>query len=242
MEEEKPELAVIIRKIKAYVEMEKLSGVEDYLVPAGFDQKTGHCSCEEVLVPRRLAILEEEANQCQDCELYLTRKTVVFGEGNPEARLVFVGEAPGRDEDEQGRPFVGRAGQLLTRIISAMGFKRSDVYIANCLKCRPPGNRNPSLMEISTCWPYLEKQLEIIRPEIICTLGKFAGQMLLKTEDSISRFRGRFHEYGGIKVMPTFHPAYLLRNPGAKKTVWEDMKKVLAVLDKSQNLKVKRQK
>ncbi len=143
---------------------------------------------------------------------------------------MFIGEAPGFDEDQQGLPFVGAAGQLLTKIIEAMKLKREDVYIANCLKCRPPGNRNPEPAEIASCSPILARQIEIIAPEIICALGKFAAQTLLESEEPISRLRGKFHDFRGIKLMPTFHPAYLLRNPGDKKIVWEDMQKIMREL------------
>ncbi len=155
---------------------------------------------------------------------------MVFGEGNRNAELIFVGEGPGFDEDQQGRPFVGPAGQLLTKIIAAMGLKREDVFIANCIKCRPPGNRNPFPDEITCCQPYLTRQISLIRPKIICALGKFAAQNILRTERPISRLRGSFGSYSGIKVMPTFHPAYLLRNPQDKKLVWLDMQKIMAEL------------
>jgi DNA polymerase len=151
---------------------------------------------------------------------------VVFGVGNPEAELMFVGEAPGRDEDLQGEPFVGRAGQLLTRIIEAIGLRRQDVYIANVIKCRPPNNRNPQEDEIARCEPYLRRQIELVRPRIIVALGTFAAQTLLKTAQPISQLRGRFHTYHGVKLMPTFHPAFLLRNPERKRAVWEDMQLV----------------
>lgn len=172
---------------------------------------------------------------CHRCPLEKTRKNLVFGEGNPHSELVFVGEAPGADEDLQGRPFVGRAGQLLTRIIDAMGLKREDVYICNILKCRPPGNRNPLPEEIEVCEPWLIRQLEAIRPRIICALGTFAAQTLLKKKGiTITVLRGQFHDYHGIKLMPTYHPAYLLRNPGAKRQVWEDVQKIMKVLEAGQ--------
>jgi len=167
---------------------------------------------------------------CQLCALGKTRKNLVFGDGNPQAKIVFVGEAPGADEDEQGKPFVGRAGQLLTKIIEAMGLSRRDVYICNILKCRPPQNRNPLPGEIAACEPFLKQQLKIISPQIICALGTFAAKTLLKTEAPISVLRGRFHYYEGIKLMPTYHPAYLLRNPAAKKTVWEDVQLIMKEL------------
>ena len=177
-----------------------------------------------------LAAVRESLGDCQRCKLARGRRTIVFGQGNPEARLMFVGEAPGFDEDIQGLAFVGKAGQLLTRIIEAMGLRREEVYIANVIKCRPPDNRNPEPDEILACQPFLEKQIETIRPRVIVGLGKFAGQWLLKTAEPISRLRGRLGEYQGIQVMPTYHPAYLLRNPAAKKEVWEDMKLVRGLL------------
>jgi len=168
-----------------------------------------------------------ELGNCQRCTLGSTRKNLVFGEGNPRAGVVFVGEAPGADEDVQGRPFVGRAGQLLTRIIEAMKLSRQDVYICNILKCRPPGNRNPKPSEIEACEPFLIKQLEAIGPKVICALGTFAAKTLLKTDVPITVLRGRFHSYRGIRLMPTYHPAYLLRNPGAKRQVWEDVQMIM---------------
>jgi uracil-DNA glycosylase len=176
---------------------------------------------------KSFAELSRDVVRCTQCSLAKTRKNVVFGDGNLSARIVFVGEAPGADEDEQGLPFVGRAGQLLTKIINAMGLERKDVYICNILKCRPPGNRNPLPEEISLCEPFLKRQLQIISPEIICALGSFAAKTLLKTETPITVLRGRFHLYEGIKLMPTYHPAYLLRNPPAKKQVWEDMQLIM---------------
>ena len=179
-----------------------------------------------------LAAIREDLGDCQRCKLARTRKTIVFGQGNPRAQLMFVGEAPGADEDEQGLAFVGRAGQLLTKIIEAIGLTREDVYICNVLKCRPPQNRNPETDEILACQPFLERQIEAIHPVVLVGLGKFAAQWLLKTAEPITRLRGRLGQYGsgGIKVMATYHPAYLLRNPGAKKDVWEDMKVVRDLL------------
>jgi DNA polymerase len=192
---------------------------------AAVDQpvKTGSQTKDELLNEVR-----QEMGDCQRCPLGKTRKNLVFGQGNPEARIVFVGEAPGADEDEQGFPFVGRAGQLLTDIIvKGMKIQRKDVYICNILKCRPPGNRNPQPEEIGQCEPFLKKQLRIISPEIICALGTFAAKTLLKTDIPISVLRGRFHIYEGIKLMPTYHPAYLLRNSSAKKQVWEDVQMIM---------------
>src|SRR5262245_25929208 len=182
-----------------------------------------------------LQAVRDWIGDCQRCKLAGGRKTIVFGQGNPNARLMFLGEAPGADEDEQGLAFVGRAGQLLTDIIEkGLKLRRSDVFIANVLKCRPPQNRNPEADEILSCQPFLEKQIEVIRPLVIVGLGKFAGQWLLKTAEPISRIRGRLGDYKGIKVMPTYHPAFLLRNPAAKKEVWEDMKIVQALLREEQ--------
>jgi DNA polymerase len=186
--------------------------------------KTGHNTDKEETLKK---VCQEMAN-CQLCPLGGTRKNLVFGVGNPHAKIIFVGEAPGADEDEQGLPFVGRAGQLLTDIIvKGLKIERKDVYICNILKCRPPNNRNPLPEEISKCEPFLKKQLQIISPKVICALGTFAAKTLLNTDIPISALRGRFHLYEGIKLMPTYHPAYLLRNPSAKKPVWEDVQMIM---------------
>jgi DNA polymerase len=182
--------------------------------------------------PCTLSHIRDEIGDCRRCKLHLKRKNIVFGAGNEKAELVFVGEGPGEDEDIEGLPFVGRAGQLLTKIIEAMGMKRSDVYIANIVKCRPPNNRNPESDEIECCFPFLKRQLEAISPLIIVALGTFAAQTLLGSRERVSQMRGRFHSYNGIKVMPTFHPSYLLRNPDEKRVVWEDMKMVMEELKK----------
>jgi DNA polymerase len=175
--------------------------------------------------PAQLDIIRREVAACTRCaELAATRTQTVFGVGNVNARLVFIGEAPGADEDRQGEPFVGKAGQLLTKIIEACRMTRDEVYIANILKCRPPGNRNPLPDEVQNCRGYLNRQLAIIRPEFICCLGSVAAKSLLNTEETIGRMRGRFYLYEGIPVLCTYHPAYLLRNPSAKRDVWEDMK------------------
>lgn len=186
-----------------------------------------------------LAAINERVSQCTRCGLASTRKKTVPGQGNPAARLVFVGEAPGHDEDQQGLAFVGRAGQLLTKMIEAMGLTRDEVYICNILKCRPPENRDPAPDEISNCWPYLDEQLRIIQPDVIIALGKPASQTLLRTKEAIGRLRGVWQEYytsGSSSVgeptalMPTFHPAYLLRNPAEKGKAWSDLKQVMARL------------
>ena len=174
---------------------------------------------------------EDIGHDCQRCKLHtLGRRQVVFGVGNPDADLMFVGEAPGADEDLQGEPFVGAAGQLLTKIIEAIGLTREQVYIANVIKCRPPGNRNPEPDEIAECEPFLLRQIESIKPKVIVALGTFAAHALLRTDAPISKLRGTFHEYHGAQLLPTFHPAYLLRSPERKRDVWDDMKKVRAVL------------
>jgi len=181
-----------------------------------------------------LAVIRTDLGDCTRCKLHQGRTNIVFGVGNPEARLMFVGEGPGADEDEQGEPFVGRAGQLLTQIIKAMGFAREDVYIANVVKCRPPGNRNPEPDEIERCAPFLHAQIAAIKPVVIVALGKFAAQTLLQTETPISRLRGQFHRWADVDVMPTFHPSYLLRNPAAKREVWDDMKMVMKRLSEAE--------
>jgi uracil-DNA glycosylase len=181
--------------------------------------------------PQTLAAIRADIGDCTRCKLHtLGRRQIVFGVGNPQADLMFVGEAPGADEDVQGEPFVGRAGQLLTKIIEAIGLKREDVYIANVIKCRPPQNRNPEQDEVDTCEPFLFQQIDVIKPKVVVALGTFAARALLRTLDPISRLRGRVFEYRGAKLIPTFHPAYLLRNPSSKREVWEDMKLVRSLL------------
>ncbi len=174
--------------------------------------------------------IKDDLGNCFRCPLHKGRSKIVFGEGSPKARLVFVGEGPGYEEDRSGRPFVGPAGQLLDKIIAAMKLDRSEVYICNIVKCRPPGNRNPAEDEIEACLPFLKRQIASIAPEVICTLGSVAAKTLLGTQSPISILRGRFHQWMGIKLMPTFHPAYLLRNPERKREVWEDVKKIMAFL------------
>ena len=179
-----------------------------------------------------LATVRAEIGDCVRCKLHaLGRRQIVFGVGNPDADLMFVGEAPGADEDIQGIPFVGRAGQLLTKIIEAINLSRNDVYIANVIKCRPPGNRNPEQDEVDTCEPFLFQQIDVIKPKVIVALGTFAARALLRTLDPISRLRGRVYDYRGAKLIPTFHPAFLLRNPASKREVWEDMKLVRKLLE-----------
>ncbi|MGD1152778.1 MAG: uracil-DNA glycosylase [Syntrophales bacterium] len=233
------ELLALVRSLKAQIQSEIDAGkTPAYLCmtgePAALDTSAAEKSqAQSRTSPRKeltLGDVKKELGDCQRCSLGRVRTNIVFGEGNPKAEIVFVGEAPGGDEDIQGRPFVGRAGQLLTRIIAAMGLKRDDVYICNILKCRPPGNRNPRPEEIAACEPFLIRQLEAINPRVICALGTVATRTLLKTDVPITVLRGKFHSYHGIQLMPTYHPAYLLRNAGAKKQVWEDVQKIMKAL------------
>lgn len=182
---------------------------------------------QRVNLTETLEDIRADLGDCQRCRLAPGRTHLVFGSGDPKAKLVFVGEGPGFEEDQQGEPFVGPAGQLLTRIIAAIKLNRTQVYICNVVKCRPPGNRNPEHAEIEACVGFLERQIAAIEPDIICALGTCAAQTLLKTDRPISKLRGRFHDYLGIKVLPTYHPAYLLRNPEKKRDVWEDMKMLM---------------
>ncbi|MFC1509286.1 uracil-DNA glycosylase [Candidatus Omnitrophota bacterium] len=209
----------IIKAIKNYLKLDKESGIREYLFSSKRKPKEG-----------KIDSLNKETLLCTRCPAMKKRNNVVFGEGNTNAKLMFVGEAPGYDEDIKGRPFVGKAGMLLTKIIEAMGLKREEVYICNVLKCRPPGNRNPLPEEIASCIDYLSAQIEHIKPKVICGLGKFASQTLLNKDTPISKLRSNWCEYKGIKFMPTYHPAYLLRNPKDKKLVWQDMKKIMKVL------------
>ncbi len=213
-----PNLPEILESLKIHAEYRKSCGIKYFQEPE--PSKSMHTEDKQSVLNK----LIEQMGDCKRCKLHPARKNIVFGEGNPDAKLVFVGEAPGADEDVQGQPFVGKAGQLLTRIIEAIDLKRSDVYIANIIKCRPPSNRNPEADEINACIPFLKKQIEIIDPKILCTLGNVATQAILDTESGITKLRGRFHELAGIKVMPTYHPSYLLRDQSKKRETWEDMK------------------
>jgi uracil-DNA glycosylase family 4 len=210
----------IVADLKAYLEYLKGMGIETLPVT---EEKA------EKVIPSEAPTLEEirrELGDCKRCKLHRTRSTIVFGEGNKKAKLMFIGEGPGYDEDVQGRPFVGKAGQLLTKIIQSIHLEREEVYITNIIKCRPPQNRNPEPDEIQSCHPFLQKQIQSIQPKMICALGTFAAQTLLSTDAKITSLRGRVFELGGIKVLPTYHPAYLLRNPERKREVWEDMKQI----------------
>ena len=184
-------------------------------------------------VTETLETIRADLGDCRRCKLHKGRRKIVFGSGNPQARLVLVGEGPGYDEDRQGLPFVGSAGQLLTKILEAIHLARTDVYICNIIKCRPPGNRNPEPDEIAACIPFLRRQIRAIRPGLICALGTFAAQTLLEKDTPISRLRGHFHAYEDIPVLPTYHPAFLLRNPAKKRDVWEDMQKLRDAYEKA---------
>lgn len=225
----KEELLHVVTTVREYVAEQLEFGL--------FEAEINESESEQKYADLDLPALNNDAQSCVKCGLHEGRNTVVFGVGNPNAELMFVGEAPGADEDRQGEPFVGRAGKLLTDIIKAMEFSREDVYIANVLKCRPPGNRNPAPGEVETCSPYLLRQIALIQPKVIVALGSFAAKMLLDTNTGISALRGKFHEYALTKqsentpiIMPTFHPAYLLRNQSAKREVWEDMQQVMEYL------------
>jgi uracil-DNA glycosylase len=223
--------------VRGYTPTSTAAGMTDQ--PTGSDDSHRDTKAEREPAPLEfsrnaadaLIAVRTELGDCTRCKLHAQgRRQIVFGVGNPNADLMFVGEAPGADEDAQGIPFVGRAGQLLTKIIEAIDLKREDVYIANVIKCRPPGNRNPEQDEVETCEPFLFQQIDIIRPKVIVALGTFAARALLRTLDPISRLRGRVYEYRGAKLIPTFHPAYLLRSPASKRETWEDMKLVRKLL------------
>ena len=211
-----PKVSEVIDDLKFYLKYLKGMGVESLLFP----------------LPSKSTLKEvrTELGDCRRCKLHRTRKTLVFGEGNEKAILMLVGEGPGYEEDVQGRPFVGKAGQLLTKILQSIHLEREEVYIANIIKCRPPQNRNPESDEISACHPFLLRQIQVIQPKIICALGTFAAQSLLQTGEKISALRGKIFDLHGIRVIPTYHPAFLLRNPERKKEVWEDMKRIAAWL------------
>lgn len=195
----------------------------------GFDRPPGEWDAVSPAEGRvSLETIRKDLGDCRRCGLCRSRTRIVFGTGDPHARLMFVGEGPGYDEDLSGEPFVGRAGQLLDRIIAAMGLSRDSVYICNIVKCRPPENRNPLPGEIESCLPFLERQIEAVSPRWICTLGAVAAHALLRTSVPVSRLRGRFFDYRGIRVMPTYHPAFLLRNPEKKREAWSDVKRLMA--------------
>lgn len=224
------ELYQIVEQLKVNLNMLKDSGMTYIERSVISDEKKGNNSAQNS--GKLLDGLKQEIGDCRRCKLCHGRSNIVFGVGNQAASLVFVGEGPGAEEDKQGEPFVGRAGQLLTKMINAMGLSRDEVYICNVVKCRPPENRDPQPDEIEACEPFLKQQLAIIRPKIIVGLGRYACQTLLKTSTPMSKLRGQWSQYDNIPFMPTFHPAYLLRNPPAKKEVWEDLQAVMASLGK----------
>lgn len=240
------ELQYLVSALRGYIDELRETGVDGIPVTSGMRrgqddtgvrvEKKMPDACPVIVpesaVSESIEDIRLELQDCGRCVLGTTRTNLVFGVGNPNARVVFVGEAPGRDEDLKGEPFVGEAGQLLTKIIQAMGFSRDDVYICNVLKCRPPDNRNPLPPEIDACRPFLLRQVKAVDPEVVVALGTFAAQTLLRTREPISHLRGRFHDYHGIPLMPTFHPAFLLRNPAMKREVWNDMKAVMKRLGK----------
>lgn len=258
MEENKYTLLDIVMQVKGHLEFQKALGVQALAVPPRIDNKTtispndnknqsdsgfsranssltrdiSHVKRREEKiashVPCSLDSIREELGNCIRCKLSQNRNAIVFGEGNSEARLVFIGEGPGYEEDQQGRPFVGEAGQLLTDIIiKGMKLKREEVYICNVVKCRPPNNRTPEMDELDACKPFLHRQILAIKPKVIVTLGNVPTQALLRTKEGITKLRGSWRDFQGIPLMPTFHPAYLLRNPKDKALVWEDIQKVM---------------
>lgn len=216
-------------------DLQRLGVGEVYCTPADIGDHLSSQQDPQQEKVETLVDISSDLGDCQRCPLAEKRSKIVFGVGNPNADLVFVGEGPGREEDSIGEPFVGEAGKLLDRILIAMGLQRSDVYICNVVKCRPPDNRDPSADEISTCEPFLARQLDSIRPRVIVALGKFAAQTLLQSNTPISELRGQWHQYREIPLMPTFHPAYLLRKPLGKREVWDDMKSVLKKLRDGQD-------
>ena len=248
-------LEEILKELRKYLEFQKNLGLETLIMRKKREDKDKTRAEQEenpltdqgkniIKVQEQLSIFDttrkptleeirEEIGDCTRCKLHRWRTNIVFGEGNPNARIVFVGEGPGEEEDKQGRPFVGKAGQLLNKILNAMGLKRSDVYICNVVKCRPPGNRTPEPDEIGTCEQFLFKQIKAIESDIIVCLGNVAAQTILRTKDKLGNLRGRFHYYGKAKVMATYHPAALLRNPNLKKLLWEDMQLVIKELNLS---------
>ena len=231
------EIRNLISETKKQLEHLRLLGVEGIHAPTNpppqivLQKSASSVSLLPDLGPETFEQIHAEIGDCTRCPLYQERTHVVHTEGNRKARLMFVGEAPGADEDIQARPFVGRAGQLLTKIIEAIGFKREEVLIGNVNRCRPPGNRAPTIEEASTCKPFLLREIAVVQPAVIVVLGNTAMKNLLDTREGITRLRGRFQDYKGIKVMPTFHPAYLLRDPSKKRETWEDLKKVRDYLD-----------
>jgi DNA polymerase len=228
----RPVLAEIVRDLSGYLEYMERLGFTSLPIRDDFEMVLENGPIEKMRQDT-LATIEAEVATCRKCRLCEGRSHVVFGAGNPKARLVLIGEGPGYEEDQQGLPFVGEAGQLLTKILKAVNLTREEVYICNIVKCRPPKNRNPEADEIAYCLPYLKRQIDVIHPRWICTLGAIASQTLLETDLPISRLRGKFHSYKDMSVLPTYHPAYLLRYPEKKRDVWNDVQLLQAVYEKT---------
>jgi uracil-DNA glycosylase family 4 len=220
------QLQSTVASLREYMELQKERGL------TGFDLAREDLRSKSPIAPGgTLDDLRAEIGECARCGLAKSRNCLVFGEGDENARLMFIGEGPGHEEDLSGRPFVGRAGQLLDKMIAAMGLKRSEVYIGNIVKCRPPQNREPASDEVASCIPFLHRQIEIIKPRVICCLGRVATQNLLEVKTPVSRLRGNFTPWRGIRVMPTYHPVYLLRNPASKREAWDDLQQIMKELD-----------
>ena len=224
------EIITTLEDIKTFFRLLAENGCQGFECSTESLKKIKSWERKERRAPETLEEIRTNLGDCKRCRLSEKRKNIVFGAGDPHAKLMFVGEGPGYDEDQMGEPFVGAAGKLLTKIIEAINHTREQVYICNIIKCRPPGNRNPMPDEIETCFPFLKRQIASVKPDIICALGTFAAQTLLETKSPISKLRGSFYDYMGSKVLPTYHPAYLLRNPEKKRDVWEDMKKLMKAM------------
>jgi uracil-DNA glycosylase len=225
-----PEMITTLEDIKTFFRLLAENGYQGFECSKESLEKIKSWGRNEVRASETLEEIRTDLGDCRRCRLSEKRKNIVFGAGDSHARLMFVGEGPGYDEDQMGEPFVGAAGRLLTKIIEAINHTRDQVYICNIIKCRPPGNRNPMSDEIEVCFPFLKRQIASVKPDIICALGTFAAQTLLETKSPISKLRGSFYDYMGSKVLPTYHPAYLLRNPEKKRDVWEDMKKLMKIM------------
>ena len=223
----------IVSDLRSYLESLKGMGIESLAVSKPMPKESASALFSAPRTGLTLKKIRADLGECRRCKLHRTRRTLVFGEGREKAKLMFIGEGPGYDEDVQGRPFVGKAGQLLTKIIQSIHLERDEVYITNVVKCRPPQNRNPEPDEIESCHPFLIQQIDAIQPRIICALGTVSAQSLLQTSARISALRGRVFDVDRVKVIPTYHPAFLLRNPEKKKDVWEDMKRILTLLGDS---------
>lgn len=226
----KSEITLTIEGIQTFFRLLAENGCQGFECSKESLNKIKSWGRKEGVSSETLEVIRMDLGDCRRCKLSKGRKNIVFGAGDPNARLMFVGEGPGYEEDQKGEPFVGAAGRLLTKIIEAINHTREQVYICNIIKCRPPGNRNPMTDEIEECFPFLKRQIAFVKPDVICALGAFAAQTLLETKSPISKLRGCFYDYMGTKVLPTYHPAYLLRSPDKKRDVWEDMQKLMKAL------------